>query len=69
MKKNNDYTATQIEDFANETDFSITEYFTEKTVGRAFILISHPDKDICASFVLTGSTGSNYIYTCIYSDL
>jgi hypothetical protein len=67
MKKDKDYTAGQIEDFANRKNYDI-ENFGGKTIGRAFMVISHPAQDICASFVLTGYKNKGAVYTCIYCD-
>lgn len=69
MKKNKDYSFTQIETFANDENYQLNELGGE-TIGKAFIVLEHNDKDITVSFILTGYnsvTGNQY--TCIYSDL
>jgi len=69
MNTYKDYSFKQIEAFASEENYEMTELGAE-TIGRAFIVLEHRDKDIVVSFVLTGSSeGRGFIYTCIYSDL
>ena len=69
MTNGKDYSYKQIEAFASEENYEMTELGGE-TIGRAFIVLEHRDKDIVVSFVLTGSSeGHGFIYTCIYSDL
>lgn len=69
MKLNKDYTFNQIETFANDENYSLSEY-GGNTIGKCFIVIEHNDKDINASFVLTGyNSVQGNIYTCIYSDI
>jgi len=68
MKKNHNYSFRQIETFAHEENYEMTELGGE-TIGKAFIVLEHNERDITISFVLTGSSSNEgFIYTCIYSD-
>lgn len=37
-------------------------------IGKDFIVMERMSKDQCVSFILTGTRGKEYIYTCIYTD-
>jgi hypothetical protein len=52
---------------ANENDYSLIEHGRE-VVGEGFIVLKHESKDITISFVLSGATGNNFIYECVYTD-
>lgn len=67
MQKNKNYSFNQIQKFADEYDFLLTE-LGGKTVGTSFITLEHRNKDYTISFVLESwmeSAGNQY--TCIYS--
>lgn len=67
-KKGKDYPYTQIETFASENDYSFEDYGPER-IGENFLVLSHNEKDITISFVLSGVRSNEYIYQCIYTDL
>ena len=56
-----------IEEFANANDYTIKEMGPEY-VGENFIVLTHNEKDIVESYVLTSANGKGYFYTCVYSD-
>jgi len=67
--KGKDYNFNRIEKVANGDNYQLNELGGE-TIGKAFIVLEHNEKDITISFILTGYnsvTGNQY--TCIYSDL
>lgn len=69
MKQGKDYSFSQIEEFATNENYDLTE-LGSSTVGRSFICLEHTERDIVISFILTGyfsATGNQY--TCIYSDI
>ena len=68
IKKGNQYSYKDIEEFAENNNYSPTEHGTN-IIGENFIVLNHNDKDITVSFVLVGTGGDYYIYECIYSDL
>jgi|TARA_R110000782_G_scaffold21110_3_gene56903 hypothetical protein len=63
---NQEYRYSDIENFANENDFNITEL--GNNVGSNFLVLAHNEKDITLSFVLVGATSKNYVYKLIYTD-
>ena len=42
--------------------------FGNNTIGENFIVAKHSMIDETSSFVLTGTTSNDYIYTCVYTD-
>ena len=68
IKKGLEYNYSQIENFAEENGYAITEHGRD-LIGENFIALSHNEKDLTISFVLTGATGTEYIYQCIYTDI
>lgn len=69
MKKGNTYSWHQIENFANDENYSIQE-LGGSTIGKSFVTLEHEDRDITISFILDGyNTVMGNQYTCIYSDL
>ncbi|MCK4665074.1 MAG: hypothetical protein KAT68_19555 [Bacteroidales bacterium] len=68
MKKYHNHTYTAIENYAEKNNYEITEYGPD-IIGENFLILKHNDKDITISFVLSGTSGENFIYECIYSDL
>ena len=40
----------------------------ENALGENFIVAKHNSIDETSSFVLTGATSNDYIYTCVYTD-
>lgn len=68
MKRNKDYSFKQIETFANDENYQLTELGGE-TIGKGFIVLEHNEKDLTVSFVLNGyNTVTGNIYTCVYAD-
>jgi hypothetical protein len=67
MKKGQSYGYTKIKEFAEDNDFTQTD-IGDSVVGEDFIVLKHNEKDQTISFVLTGSSGTGYIYECIYAD-
>jgi hypothetical protein len=72
MKKNKDYSFLQIETFANDENYELTE-LGGQTIGESFIVLKHNEKDLTISFILTGYISAPGIfagnqYTCIYTD-
>lgn len=69
FKKGKDYFHNDIRKFVedNEEEYTMTEYGIN-LVGENFIAVSHVEKDSTISFVLTGTVGAGYIYTCIYTS-
>jgi len=68
IQKGKEFQFTLLEEFANHNDYSIIEH-GRNSVGENFLVLSHPDKDIKISFVLSGANQRGYVYECIYSDL
>ena len=71
MKKGNNYTFTQIEEFASDKVYDIANLSHNDTdvIGESFIILRKDDNDITISFILVGYEKDGYIYECIYSDL
>lgn len=71
MKKGNNYTYQQIEDFVNEKEYEITSFnaFESDVIGEAFVVIRKESNDITISFMLVGNGKFGFTYECIYSDL
>jgi hypothetical protein len=60
---------TNIENWANENDFNLTE-LGKGIIGETFIVCKHEYKDITVSFILDSHNSSfGNQYTCVYSDL
>lgn len=69
MKKGKSYHYEEIEIFANENEFDISEH-GEEMVGKEFLCLEPQNgKDIVISFVLIGGNSNGFIYECIYTDL
>ncbi len=62
------YTYNDIEAFANNNDYSITEHGSF-LIGEGFITLKSHSKDLTFSFVLVGTNFLSSLYQCIYSDL
>lgn len=69
MKKNSNYTYTEIEDFASTKDYEMYEWTLNECIGENFIVLKSRERDITISFMLSGSRHDGFIYKCIYSDL
>ena len=70
MNKGKDYKFDDILQFALDNDYTVTEINAgSETIGQAFAVLEHNEKDIIISFVLSGATGHEYIYECVYSDV
>lgn len=67
MEKGKCYGYKTIETFAEENYFEVEE-FGNNRIGEGFLILRHPNKDQVTSFVLSGSSISEYVYECIYSD-
>ena len=68
MKKNKNYSYSEIEDFAAvREDYTMTAY-GEELIGEHFIVLKGP-RDITISFILNSYKADGYNYKCIYSDL
>ena len=68
MKKGQSYGYLKIAEFAKENNYE-EENLGNSTIGESFIVLKHQDKDLTISFVLTGQSGTGYIYECVYSDV
>jgi hypothetical protein len=68
MKKGNNYSWTAIMNFAEENDYDM-ENLGLNIIGMNFIVLTHESKDITVSYALTGTTGEEYIYECVYTDV
>jgi methanogenic corrinoid protein MtbC1 len=68
MKKGNNYGWTAIMNFAEENNYDM-ENLGLNVIGMSFIVLTHESKDITVSYVLTGTTGEEYIYECVYTDV
>lgn len=66
IEKNLDYSYDDIERILGEK-CAITE-LGENVIGENFIVAKHNEIDETSSFVLTGATSKDYIYTCVYTD-
>ena len=72
IQKGKEFLYSLIEEFAIHNDYSISELRMEggrAIVGESFLVLSHPDKDIKISFILSGANSREYVYECVYSDL
>lgn len=67
MEKGNNYLWSKIEQFALDNNYEIREY-GDMQVGLNFLALVHNDKDLTISFIMTGTSGNECIYECIYSD-
>lgn len=68
IKKGQFVYGNDIENFANENDYS-TEYYGGNVIGENFIILKHNERDITITFILEGATSNQYVYECVYSDL
>lgn len=69
MEKGKDYKFDDILEFATANDYDVKEVDTgEEEIGKMFVVLEQPDSncDKTISFILTGATGHEYIYTCVY---
>lgn len=66
IEKNLDYTYNDIERILGDK-CEITE-LGDNAIGENFIVAKHNEIDETSSFLLTGATSNDYIYTCVYTD-
>ena len=72
IQKGKEFSYPLIEEFATNNDYSINELRMEDgraNIGESFLVLSHQDKDIKISFILSGANSREYVYECVYSDL
>jgi len=71
MKKGSNYTFTQIEKFAKEKGYKLSEVNNDcdEVIGESFIVLRKDDNDMTISFILIDTDPSDFNYECIYSDL
>lgn len=66
MKKGRNYNFIVIENYAYANDYEISD-LGNNVIGENFLILKNENGEVI-SFVLTGTTGSEYIYECIYMD-
>ncbi len=67
MNKGKSYGWSAIMKFAEENDYDLKTLGLD-VVGESFIVLTHEHKDLTISFVLSGATGHEYIYYCVYNS-
>jgi hypothetical protein len=69
MNKGKDYKFDDILQFALDNDYTVKEINTgEEEIGKDFVVLEHNEKDETISFVLSGATGHEFIYECVYNS-
>lgn len=69
FKRGQNYFFSSIENLVDSlVNSNEMEEYGIDSIGEQFLVLRNTDNNLVVSFVLSGTSGSQYIYECIYTD-